>query len=399
VLPLTLWELATTAAGQWPRRAAWCFPQARRSLTYAEAAAAAGQQAGHLFSLGVRPGRKVAVLAGNTPEYVICWLALARLGAVMVPLSPDPVDLAGQIAFAAPDVVLAQHPYRRRVESAVPGLAVHRLETGVPSGRKSPAPPGPDGAVSAMFTSGTTGTPRLVLQNAEYWLHCAGTLVHGFPYLAPEDTLLVAGRAGRVDPWRQVVCGLLAGCRVVFLDSGGAGIAGQLRAYDATVFYCTGATPGLMTPDGPDLPRLRAVVCSGIPGGLRRQLEDRFGCGWYEDYGMTEVAAITRGSGGDRAGGVGRPVGGRRVRVVVPDRAAYEGTHEGEIEVCGAGLFTGYLQPQGWPGRPQGSDAWRFDGLDWWFRTGDTGRLDEHGGLWLTGRVKDVSWDGEKITA
>jgi carnitine-CoA ligase len=417
MIPWTLWELADQAAGRWPARTAWQFADGSR-LTYADVRDQATRHAAALAGLGVGPGSKVAVIARPCQQYATCWLACARLGAVMIPLPAD-AGLAWRIRLARPDCVLAEAPYRRNAAAAAPGMAVHRLDFGVPSGRTPPAPPGPVEAVAAIFTAGSTGPPRLVLTDDEYWLHQAGALTGGFPRLGPADTLLTVLPMHHADPWCQLTAGLAAGARVVVADPPEPGaVPGLLRRHGCTVFSCIGALPSLLlrTRPGPgdQLPALRAVLCSGLPAGLRTRLKNRFGVPWYEGYGMAEAAAITRVGAGDDdwpagSGSAGRPVEGRRVRVMRPGgrravpakdgRTSPAGWTEGEVEISGAGLFAGYLRPAG-HGDQDTTPRFCYDGASWWFRTGDTGRVDMAGRLWLTGRAGEViRMAGEPVSA
>jgi crotonobetaine/carnitine-CoA ligase len=239
--------------------------------------------------------------------------------------------------------------------------------------------------VSAMFTSGTTGPPKLALQDHRYWEHVAVSIAAEFPGLDPGDTVVTAQPMHYMDVWWQIAAGLVSGAELVILDGfHPSAFAGQLRAYGATWAYVMGAMPALMLRQEPSPAdrdnRLRSVLCSGIPAGLHAQLEDRWGVPWHEDYGLTEAAAVTRV--GDDDGGmtgsgcVGGPVAGRQVRI-----------DGGEILIAGDGLFSGYFgAASAWDGR--------------WWRTGDLGQLDGTGRLWLTGRSKDmIRRGGENISA
>ena len=406
--PRTLTDAVQAAASRWPARAAWRFDPVGDVLTFAEIAAREQFTAAWLAQRGVQPGDRVAVMAGNSPAYALAWLACARYGAVLVPLSHrlGPVDLAWQLNQVKPALVLAAGMYRTRVLHAAARAGMPELRCEAPavpesSRRDAFPPPAERTPVSAMFSSGGSGGPRAAAQDHQYWLHCASTIVAGWPGLTETDTVVTAQPMCYMDVWWQIACGLLSGARVVILDGfHPSSLTYRLRAHQATVFYCMGAMPALMLRQAPGpldhLPALRAVLCSGIPSGLHAELEERFSVPWYEDYGMTECAAITRVTGSRHdelvgSGCVGWPVHGRRIRV----------SDAGELEISGPGMMTGYLEGgniQPLPGR--GIDpAWGLE-MTAWFPTGDLGSIDEAGAVWLTGRAKDViSRGGEKISA
>jgi carnitine-CoA ligase len=390
----TLPDLADEAAARWPDRVAWQFGRHGPQVTFAEAGKITCAAAVTLRALGADPGYRVAVMAGNQLGYIAAWLGCARAGATMVPLSVQlrAADLGRQLSIAAPHLVLydsdrsavavtdaaiAQHLPQFPV---LPLATLDSLATGTLHDTVEAEAP-----VSAMFTSGTTGPPKLALQNHRYWEHVASSIAAESPGLDPGDTVVTAQPMHYMDVWWQIAAGLVSGAKLVILDGfHPSAFAGQLRSYGATWAYVMGAMPALMLRQEPSPAdrdtRLRSVLCSGIPAGLHAQLEDRWGVPWHEDYGLTEAAAVTRVTAGHPgltgSGCVGAPVAGRQVRIA-----------GGEILIAGDGLFSGYFgAPSSWDGP--------------WWRTGDLGRLDGDGRLWLTGRSKDmIRRGGENISA
>ncbi len=76
------------AAARWPDRPAWTFDPGER-LSFADLARRSAAIAGGLAARGVGPGDRIGVMLGNTAAFPLVWFALARLGAAMVPLSPQ----------------------------------------------------------------------------------------------------------------------------------------------------------------------------------------------------------------------------------------------------------------------------------------------------------------------
>jgi acyl-CoA synthetase (AMP-forming)/AMP-acid ligase II len=129
------------------------------------------------------------------------------------------------------------------------------------------------------------------------------------------------------------------------------------------------------------------------------ELEQVFGCPVIESYGMTEAAHQMASSplppGVRKPGCVGLAAG-PEVRIMTPDGHFVPRGGEGEIVIRGPNVTAGYennptANAESFPPDPQGEGGV-------WFRTGDQGRLDEEGYLWITGRLKEIiNRGGEKI--
>lgn len=121
-----------------------------------------------------------------------------------------------------------------------------------------------------------------------------------------------------------------------------------------------------------------------LPDRVRDGFEERFGVTLREGYGLTEtspiLSACSRAS--YRLHSVGRPIRNVQTRIVSPDGSDLPANHDGEIVVRGPGVMQGYFR------RPT-ETAGVID-ADGWFHTGDVGRLDSDGFLFITGRIKDM---------
>jgi fatty-acyl-CoA synthase len=151
-------------------------------------------------------------------------------------------------------------------------------------------------------------------------------------------------------------------------------------------------TAALATPvDGADVSSIRRAAAGGsaIPVAIGRAYTDTFGWPVLEVYGMTETSSVHTIAFLDRPirlGSAGHPVPYARVRIVRIDgqgRCAGDcGPGEiGVVAMAGPGAFTGYLS------EVHNRDAFVEPG---WVNSGDLGRLDEDGYLWITGRAKDL---------
>ncbi|WP_347565595.1 AMP-binding protein [Nocardioides sp. IC4_145] len=394
-LPTDLVAAVEHAAAAWPDRPAWTFEAADGSttvLTFAEVADRTAAYAAGLRALGVAPGDHVAVMVGNEPGFPLTWLALARLGAAIVPLNVRYRSADAQHLVDDAGVRLAVTTAEHR--AVLDGLArpprVVLLDE-LAAGHESPAayeqgPVDREAVVNVQYTSGTTGRPKGCLLTHEYWTTLGGSMLSEFPHLTRDDVMLTAQPFHYVDPQWNVVAALLSGAHLVVLDGFHPSTFWErVRAHGVTYFYCLASMPVLlhkMPPDPADRDhRVRAVQCSAIPPSLHARLEERWGVGWYEAFGMTETGADIRVTAEDHdalvgTGSLGRPAGHREARVV-----------DGELWLRGPGMMTGYL------GHPS---PFRHG----WFPTGDLARIDEDGRVFLQGRLKDmIRRSGENVAA
>lgn len=416
-LPRTLDEAVRRAAHQWPDRTAWIFdlrdgpePDASATLTFAEVADGVGRMAEHLRARGIGSGDRVAVMLHNRPEFALAWLALASLGAAMVPLGVKSrhADAAWILAKSRAKALVTTSALAELI--APVSVAIIDVADTVPpfdGGHASPtvhgghASPAPDAIANVQFTSGTTGHPKGCLLSHHYWLYLATSLVTGFPRLTPDDRLLTAQPMSYMDPQWNIAAGLVSGASVVVLDGfHPATVWDRLREHEATYFYCVASMPVLMLTTPPTSSdrdhRVRVVQCSAIPPARHAELEERWGVPWFEVFGMTETGGDIHVTDADHdecvgTGTIGRAKPGRQVRIVDADDQPLAAGAIGELTLRGDGMMSGYDDEPA-------ATAQVFRGG--WMHTGDLARQDDRGYVWLVGRLKDViRRSGENIAA
>ncbi len=381
---LDLVEVVGRAVRLWPERVAWTFDPGLR-FTFLEVDELSSGYAQFLRELGVGAGDRVGVMIRNRPEFPLVWLALAKLGAAMVPVNVKYRSVDAGFVLRGVKTVVAEREFEPLLaEVGVPVVSfVEDLESlaGFEQGPVDPAQ-----TVNVQYTSGTTGNPKGCVLSHRYWMELAGSLVEQFPRLTEHDVMLTAQPFHYIDPQWNVVAALLSGAELVVLDGfHPSSFWAKVREHRVTYFYCLGAMPTLllkMPPDTKDKEhRVRVVQCSAIPPGKHRELEERWGAGWYEAFGMTETGADIRVTDEDHddlvgTGCLGRPMPHREAKIV-----------DGELLLSGPGMMDGYL------GLP---DVFE----DGWFRTGDLARIDEQGRVYHLGRSKDmIRRSGENIAA
>lgn len=359
-------------------------------LDWSDLGGLADDLAGRLAGAGVRPGDRVALLAGNRLEWVLAFLAGLRVGAIVMPLNVrlGRPELERQLALAAPRVVLADGEHEER---AGPGALRVEQGLGIWSVGRAPlaGPPPPDAGALIAFTSGTTGAPRgatithdALVRSAAAYVSLLGT--------TPDDTTTVLvplfHNTGYVDGLAHL---LLAGGAV---DVPGA--FSTLPALDALARRPASvlvAVPGIVrllmlherAGDAFDACRILAYGGATTPPAWRAELERRWPhARLYDIYGLTEFTSLTHALGPDEAAvhptSVGLPVAGVRQRVV-----------DGELQVAGPMRMLGYWNA------PEATAA-VLDGE--WLRTGDLGEIDDAGFVTLRGRAAEViNRGGEKV--
>lgn len=389
----TLVSALLEAAERWPERPAWTFagPDRTETLSFLAIEDQTAVRAHALRERGVGPGDRVAVMLDNVIDFPIVWLALARLGAAIVPLNVKyrSADAQHVLDDAGARLTVTSPAYADLLRGLSPAPEVALVDELVPTTGELPGlgPVDPGATVNLQYTSGTTGRPKGCLLSHRYWTTLGGSMIEEFPRIGSDDVLLTAQPFFYLDPMWNLVTALMAGAHLIVLDGfHPSTFWQQVRRYEVTYFYCLAAMPTLllkMPVDERDRDhRVRAVQCSAIPPALHAELEERWGVPWFEAFGMTETGADIRVTPEDHdelvgSGCLGRPAAHREVRL----------DDDGQLWLRGPGMMDGYL------GHPSPF-------VDGWFPTGDLARLDDEGRVYLVGRLKDmIRRSGENIAA
>lgn len=410
VMPLTqadtLVKLVTRAAALWPERTAWVFDVTGERLTFAEVDARSSAFAASLHGLGVRPGDRVAVMLRNQPEFPLLWLALAKLGAVLVPVNTSyrEFDGAHVLRHSGARFAVASGEFVELLRRIAPDTALEHVLTPDELPAAGPVEPGPvvaEQPVNLQYTSGTTGAPKGCVLPHRYWTTLAIGLAGDFPAVGEDDVLLTAQPFHYIDPQWNVALGLAGGATLVVADRfHPSTFWAKVREHGVTWFYCLGLMPALLLRQPPHEDdrhhRVRAVCASAIPRELHAELEQRWGVPWYEAFGMTETGGDLRVSEADHdaavgTGCIGRPTRDREVMIAGEDGKPLPRGETGELLIRGLGLMHGYHED------PEATARAFADG---WFHTGDLASMDAEGRVYFVGRTKDmIRRSGENVSA
>lgn len=353
---------------------------ARREWTFDELLRASGSLAGAYVERGVRRGSTVLTLVGSTIEYVLAILAGLRIGAATLPCSEQlrPNDVALRLRRADVGLVLCDARNREVLDAAAPGCPVLTVPDAALLA-SSGAPPFADlderDPSFVLFTSGTSGEPKLVTHGQRY--------VTGQQLQARE---WMAARRGELV-WSTAAPGWSKSARNTFIAPwlGGAAALLQDERFDparrletirgeGVDVLCMAPTEyRLIAAHGPigALPSLRRAVTAGEPLGVPafETWRAQTGLSISDGYGQTETGQVTGVRPGETAppGSMGRPLPGIVADVV-----------DGELVLDPATVPTFFL---GYDGAAVPEGMWH---------TGDQVRRDDEGWLFFEARTDDV---------
>ena len=387
-----------------------------RTWSYRDLADGVPRVARYLADSGIKRGDRVVIWGANRPEYGVALLATLHLGAVLVPLDMNSLtDFAQRVAErtgASAAIVSAQTIERARAL----GLPLHQMELLPDLARtREPLPKASlvgDDLAEVVFTSGTTGEPKGAMLTHRNILSNALAATQIFP-LGPKQRLLsFVPLSHMFEQMAGFFCLLIAGASVVYPTSRQpAVVLRTMKEFRVSMVLITPAVVRSILlaierraeAQGKKdfLERARRIarplptfmrrlifrsVHAGFGGRLRyivsgaAALDPALGEAWrdlgvdvLQGYGMTECSpALTFNRlNRNRLGSVGIPLPGVEVKTA----------DDGEVLAHGPNVFKGYWENE------EATHAALAGG---WYHTGDLGKFDEDGFLWLHGRKKDM---------
>lgn len=380
-------------------------------LSYAQLRHRAACLAGALARLGVGRQEVVATVLKNRRENVELFWACQWLGAVYMPLSwrnpPEAVQYCVEDAQAK---VVVYEPVSEELVDALDGpIAVGTA--GASADRSYPELLETDPAEGAfdldpsatslmLYTSGTTGRPKGVPRShhAEGVASLAQALQHG--YRPGERTLGVMPLYHTMGIHSMVSVSLMGGCYLCQTEWSGAEALDLTARERITSLYLAPTLFFDLVEQGRarshDVSSVRALGYAGaaMTGALVERCEQMFGPEVFVNhYGSTEIYCYTIGHNQrDKPGNAGRPSVNAWIRLVAPEERVgpddlVKPGEEGQI-ICHMSsdeAFGGYWN------RP---DADAKSIREGWYFTGDLGRVDDDGDLWILGRIDDMIISG-----
>jgi acyl-CoA synthetase (AMP-forming)/AMP-acid ligase II len=352
-------------------------------------------------------GKRVVLLLQNEPRTVMASLALARAGAVGVPVNPR--LLVDEIAFVVEDsgasAIVADAAFAAEarellarcstverlitVNSAAGGQEEERLEDLAQVEGPPPATDvDPASAALMVYTSGTTGFPKGVVRTHDANLWALVNSALGQPR-SPEDTEVFVLPLFGIAFIFQVMPMVLSGGTTVLDGSFDAARTWELleRHRATRVFLAPTMIDSMLAVEGHeqhDVSALRVLnTAYEFPEGVRTRARERFGDILAYMYGLSEaqLCCSTPSEFAEDSSNAGHPQGMMRIRIVDENREPVGAGVVGEIAMEGPSLMSGYH------GHTEATADVLADG---WLYTGDLGYLDERGRVHMTGRKKEM---------
>jgi malonyl-CoA/methylmalonyl-CoA synthetase len=346
-----------------------------REISYGELETDVALAAGCLIAKGMKPGDRVVFKDEKSIEGVAVYLAALKAGAVFVPLNSayTSSEVEYFIGNAEPKLVITD-------SKAFVGEARRagaKLEAAIPRSAGDLA--------CLIYTSGTTGRSKgAMLSHGN--LAANALALHEIWGFSPKDVLLHALPIFHVHGlFVAMHCAFLSGCPMVWLPkfSDAEVLSGLKRAtvmMGVPTFYTRLLANKDFTKDS--APNVRVFISGSAPllPTTFAEFEERTGQRILERYGMSEAVIITSNPlNGDRVpGSVGFPLPGVDLRIG-------GGEETGVIEIKGPSVFGAY-----WRMPEKNKEEFR----NGYFITGDVGRQDPDGRVWISGRAKDLIISG-----
>ncbi|MGB3067226.1 MAG: class I adenylate-forming enzyme family protein [Ottowia sp.] len=418
--PLTMGELVRRKATEFGDQVLGNWFEDGIKLTYKEFDEKADRLASALAGHGVRKGTHVGVMLLNRYEFPVTWIALARLGAVMVPVNSGYTGEEVHFVLSDSDVeflvidgellsvftgVADRLPLisPRRVIVAGDELPAgmqswsELVATGDASFRPSYEVKAHD-LVNIQYTSGTTGFPKGCMLLQDYWIVLSRSAAfRGNGANEAAKNVLIWAPFFYMDPqWQFLVALWLGGTAFVAKKMSLTRLHGWLQTYP--IHMCIYPEPALKQPLSEEEAKtiqLKTISIFGWSVQGRADIEARFKAVAREGYGMTEIGSGTMvpppALEKAKIRCVGLPAPFREMKIV--DEAGHEVPvgEPGELLVRGRSIMLGYYKR---------ADANREQFVQGWFRTGDIFRRDADNYHYIVGRIKDmIRRAGENIAA
>lgn len=374
-------------------------------ISWAELGKKVSRAANALRTLGVKKGAHVGVMLPNVPDSLIAWLAIARLGASMIPINPSytPREMYYWLSDGDVDTLIidakklevyeevaSEAPLLRRERvvawnaQKVDGYALWSDLVKAESEEFTALELiEPDDIVNIQYTSGSTGLPKGCLLSHRYWVQCGAVMSAAWPGLKRVQCDLPFYYMGPL--WRFTMAAHSGAALCVPPAYSLSRFRQRIRDGNYDMAWMTNPVAMLEPSDIERDNALTMIATFGITPQLQASLAERYGVPVRDAFGMTEIgfgsAVILQDDTVTGIGTCGKPLAWREMMIADEAGNPLGDNALGELCVKGPGMLQGYHK------KPEATAA-AFHGE--WFRTGDLCRRDERGYYYIVGRIKEM---------
>jgi len=447
----TVDELFNESTEQWRDKTAIIFYG--KKIGFKELRDKVDRLAAALAGLGVEKGDRVALLLLNSPEHIIAYFAVQKIGAVITPISPVYVssEIKHQLLDSGAETIICQDILYEGVEKTgldLNNVILTNISESLPATKKllgksilrgvyqkmaapspeiykkegihhfqdlikthQPNPPKieikPDDVLTLPYTSGTTGPPKGVMITHRNVVADFVQYHAFFPFFeAGRETLMgymPFYHAG--GQFTALLDGVLQGASLIVVTTPDPDeILYSIARYKVTFFIGAPSIYEFLKDykktDMVNWDKLKMIGsgADALHEFTARDWLERTGVPIHDNYGMTELVAMSHGSPLNRGkiGSIGVPIPNTLAAILDPEEDVYLPVGEiGELVVSGPQVTPGYWNN---PEATKDCEA-VIDGLRWW-RTGDLARMEEDGYFYIYDRKRDlIKYKGLRVYA
>lgn len=378
-----------------------------QTMSYEELALKVKEKAVGLRKYGITDGSHVGLMAGNKPDYAIAYFALLSLGATVVPINP--LFKENEITYILNDAeataLIVDEIGLEEVQTCRDRLSTVNMIFSLPKeqpfihwdqvrGNSTdffPEDKNPDDHAQIIYTSGTTGKPKgaiITHGNLEWMANTSAAMTD----MTSGDRVLVVLPLFHAYAKLQGLLQCILKGATIYLEERFIpdAILQRLSDNNITVFFGvpTMYTMFVHSPKIKELqfPHLRLAGCGGasLPIEIMEKVKAEMGVELGEGYGQTESTVMIScfpQNVPKKYGSVGLPLPGIELKIIAPSEREVPVGEVGEIIFRGPNAMKGYFKKD---------EATRETIVNGWVYTGDLGRRDEQGYLYIVDRKKDM---------
>lgn len=349
----------------------------------------------YLYNCGIRAGENVGLFSRNSPEYIYAYMALAGLGAVVVPIN---FQLSmREVSYIAKNAqmrfMITCQPLSLSADVVVkqlfmPDINEMLIGQSMPDAPQLPQSFSDEENCVIIYTSGTTGSPKGAVLSHKNLTSNASMFSAAVGIMAKDNVLCILPMYHCFAWTCAVLNPLLSGATIVILDTfSPKETTNVIKKENISLIYAVPSICNVLTRHATpeDMVSVRCVVVGGtmLPLKLSQDFTAHFGINIVEGYGLSEASPVVAVNPPQRVknGSIGKPLTELTVRIVDEQDQPVANGQIGEIIVQGDSIMKGYFN------LPEETVKALRNG---WLHTGDLAYQDEEGYIFIVDRLKDM---------